>query len=265
MNILLFGDVIGRPGRRALQELLPGLRTEFAADLVIANVENLAHGFGITPETIAELQKFGVDYFTSGNHIWKNVRGVEWLASSPKHVLRPANYPADRPGLGWTRFEVNGVPVCLINLIGQVFMKDEVASPFKTFDAIAAEQKDAVILVDFHAEATGEKRALGWYVDGRAAAVVGTHTHVQTTDAQIQTGGTAYLSDLGMCGAVDSSLGMDKTLVLRKVAYGEEIHLEPPMEPSEVVVSGALVTIDEATKQATAIERIDRRTTLHYT
>lgn len=267
MNILWFGDVIGKPGRRALQQLLPALRAEFHADLVIANAENLAHGFGITPETIRELEDAGVNYFTSGNHIWKNEKGVALLKTQPQHILRPANYPSDRPGRGWTLLHINGVAVCIINLIGQVFMKDkdEIESPFQTFDSIYTQHAATVVLVDFHAEATGEKRAFGWYTDGRASAVVGTHTHVQTVDAQIQPGGTAYISDLGMCGAVDSSLGMDKELVRRKVALAQEVHLEPPKDSAEGVVSGVFIEVDEQSRRARRIERIDRRVGIPYT
>lgn len=265
MNILLFGDVVGKPGRIALKKAVPELRKKHSVDFVIANVENLAHGFGITPDTIQELRTAGVDFFTSGNHVWKNEKGTQLLQTNPRDILRPANYPADRPGRGWSVITVGNTTLCIMNLMGQVFMPDEknITSPFTTFDALYAEHgKNAITIVDLHAEATGEKRAFGWYVDGRAAVVVGTHTHVQTADDQILTQGTAYISDLGMTGATDSSLGMNKELVIKKVAHGLDISLEPPENPKEVVASGALISLNTKTKRAEKISRIDQKVTL---
>lgn len=261
MNILLFGDVVGRPGRMALQRAVPVLRQQHHIDLVVANVENLAHGFGITPETIQELRDAGVDVFTSGNHIWKNAAGSAMLQHDPADVVRPANYMDPMPGRGWTEVDVRGTRVVVINLLGNVFMPDPVDSPFQVFDRFWYDHgEDAVVIVDLHAEATGEKRTFGWWVDGRAAVVVGTHTHVQTSDEQILAKGTAYITDLGMSGAVDSSLGMDKELVIQKVAKGMNISLEPPVNPHEVVASGVVVSIDASTRRATHIERVDWRT-----
>ncbi|MBI2410631.1 MAG: YmdB family metallophosphoesterase [Candidatus Kerfeldbacteria bacterium] len=265
MNILLFGDVVGKPGRIALKKAVPELRKKHGVDFVIANVENLAHGFGITPDTIQELRDAEVDFFTSGNHVWKNEKGAQLLQANPRNILRPANYPADRPGRGWSSVIVGGTALCIINLMGQVFMPDEknITSPFTAFDELyAAHGKDAITIVDLHAEATGEKRAFGWYVDGRASVVVGTHTHVQTADEQILTQGTAYISDLGMTGATDSSLGMNKELVIKKVAQGLDISLEPPENPREVVASGVLVSINTTTKRAENICRIDQKVVL---
>lgn len=265
MRIAFFGDVVGKPGRRALAAVVPQLRTEREVDLVLANVENSAHGFGITPGIIEELHDVGVDLFTGGNHTWKNKAGSRFLEAMPETVLRPANYVEELPGRGWTRFEKDGVPVLVVNLLGEVFMKNqEVESPFEWFDKIYEEHgKDAVVIVDLHAEATGEKRAFGWYVQDRAALVVGTHTHVPTCDTQILTdaaaaGGTAYVTDLGMTGAVYSSLGMDVELVLKKVAQKIDVSLEPPIDPKQVVASGILATIDKNTRRALSIERIDQ-------
>lgn len=274
MRIAFFGDVVGKPGRRALAEVVPKLRAEKKVDLVLANVENAAHGFGITPSIIEELHDIGVDVFTGGNHTWKNKSGSRFLEEMPETVLRPANYIEELPGRGWTKFEHAGVPVLVINLLGEVFMKNqEVESPFEWFDTLYEQHgKDAVVIVDLHAEATGEKRAFGWYVQDRATLVVGTHTHVPTSDAQIlvrdsvyntagdneQLSGTAYVTDLGMTGAVYSSLGMDIDLVLQKVAHKIDVSLEPPIEPKQVVASGILATIDKNSRQALSIERIDQ-------
>lgn len=263
MNILFFGDVVGKPGRTALHKLLPELRKKYSADFVIANVENLAHGFGITPETITELRDLGVDFFTSGNHIWKNSKGVGLLQSLPNDIIRPANALTNQPGRDYALVDVGGVKLFIVNFLGQVFMPDQSESPFKFFDSLYTQYgNDVITIVDFHAEATGEKRAFAWYVDGRASVVVGTHTHVQTADEEIMPGGTAYISDLGMTGALSSSLGMDKDLVIQKVAHGLDISLEPPENPVGVVASGIVVEIDTQTKKATRIERIDQRITL---
>ncbi len=259
MNILYFGDVVGKPGREALKLALPELRKEHTADLVLVNVENAAHGFGITPEVIDELTAAGVDLFSTGNHAWKNNLGVQLLEQEPINVVVPENYLEPLPGLGYTKIDVNGTSVLLMNLVGEVFMQGEIQSAFRTFDRIYEEHgREAVVLVDFHAEATGEKRVMGWYIDGRAALLVGTHTHVATADAQVLPEGTAYVTDLGMCGATVSSLGMDKELAVKKVAREMDLHLEPPIDPDEAQVNGVAVTIDEGTKRATAITRIDR-------
>ncbi|MFH1426470.1 MAG: TIGR00282 family metallophosphoesterase [Candidatus Kerfeldbacteria bacterium] len=260
MNVLFFGDIVGRPGRVALQTILPGLREEFGADLVIANAENAAHGFGITPDVIDGLRDAGVDLFTAGNHVWKNVRGVELLDTDPDYIAVPANYVQKMPGRELVATTVNGAPVVLINLIGQAFTTDdEVRSPFDVFDQIYREHgMEAITIVDLHAEATGEKRCFSWYVDGRATLVVGTHTHVPTADEQIMPKGTGYITDLGMCGAVDSSIGMNKQLAIKKVAQQIEIHLEPPTDVDSGVVQGVAVNIDETARKAVSIERIDR-------
>lgn len=265
-TLLYFGDVVGRPGRIALQKMLPALKAQYSPDLVLANVENLAHGFGITPETIADLQNAGVDLFTSGNHIWDNSKGVEMLTKKPTHILRPENFKPEMPGLGWVVADVAGAKLLLINLMGEVFMDKGVTSPFECFDAIQKQHgADTITIVDFHAEATGEKRALAWYADGRVSLIVGTHTHVQTSDEEILPSGTGYISDLGNCGATRSSIGMDKNLVIQKVAYKKELNLEPPSAPEGVMVNGIVVRINIATKKCESIERIDRRMSLDYT
>lgn len=265
MNLAMFGDVVGRPGRMAIARAIAHIRKTQTIDAVIANVENAAHGFGVTPEILDELRDAGVKIFTSGNHIWKNHKGKIYLTNNPIDVLRPVNYPEDFPGRGWTEMIINGTRFRFVNLIGRVFMHDEkiLASPYRTFDRIAKEwNDDAVTVVDFHAEATGEKRIMSWFLDGRATLLVGTHTHVQTADEQILPKGLGYISDLGMCGAVDSSLGMEKSLVYKKVIEENDISLEPPTHPKEVMAQGVCVTLDPIQRITTSINRIDLRFTL---
>lgn len=263
MNILFLGDVVGKPGRHALSAGLPALRQELKVDVVIANAENLAHGFGVTPDTIAELTAAGVDVCTSGNHVWKNEKGFKLLAENPQNIIRPANYTANLPGRGWTIFTVGATELLVINLLGKVFIEDEnnpVASPYAIFDQIYGQHgQNRIVIVDFHAEATGEKKALSWHADGRAALIGGTHTHILTADEQIMPKGTAYITDLGMVGAANSSLGMDKNLVLQKNVLGMDVSLEPPSEAREAVAQGVLATIDPTTKKATKITRIDQK------
>lgn len=257
MRIACFGDIVGRPGREALRALLPVVKKEHNPDLVLANVENLAHGFGITPKTVEEVFEAGVDICTSGNHIWKNAKGVELLAKKPDNILQPANAKNDI-GRGHTVLEIRGVTVVVINLLGEVFMKDEVEPPFQTFDALYNNYgPEAVYIVDLHAEATGEKHAFAHYVDNRATLVYGTHTHVQTADERLLPGGTAYITDLGHSGAFNSSLGMDTNLVLKKIVEGMRVSLEPPSEVKELVLRGIIVEVNEETKTAENIERID--------
>lgn len=263
MKILFFGDLVGKPGRRALAEAIPALREKHSPDAIFANIENSAHGFGVTPEIIEELQKVGVDYFTSGNHIWKNSKGIRLLEQNPEFLVVPENYVEDLPGRPFTKVHIAGHDVLIINLIGSVFMAGDIRSPFDAFDKIVAEHgKGAIVIVDFHAEATGEKRAMSWYIDGRASLLVGTHTHIQTSDEQILPKGLGYITDLGMSGATESSLGMDKNLVIQKVAQGMELHLEPPIKPKKVVASGIVVTIDPTSRKAVFIERVDHRISL---
>jgi hypothetical protein len=260
MKILFFGDVVGRPGRTALTRLLPDLKTEYGADLVLANVENMAHGFGITPETIAEVKSAGVDVCTSGNHAWKNLKGVQLLREEPTDMIVPQNVRG-MPGLGITRWDANGISVLIVNLLGQAFMNvdHEISSPFGAIDGILEEEKADVVIVDFHAEATGEKRCMSWHLDGRASLLVGTHTHIQTSDNAVLPEGLGYITDLGMTGAVESSLGMDKNMALRKVAQQQETHLEPPTDFQHVQLQGILADIDPQTGKALSIERIDRK------
>ncbi len=253
MRILMIGDIIGQPGRRAVKRLLPDLRREWNIDLVIANGENAAGGFGITLETAEELLESGVDVLTSGNHIWDQKEIIPHMDEGLP-LIRPANYP-DAPGRG--RLTHNGVTV--VNLMGRVFMPT-LDCPFRTADQLLADlappESPSIIFVDFHAEATSEKQGMGWFLDGRVSAVLGTHTHVGTVDARILPRGTAYLTDVGMTGPVNSVIGSDTNAVLERFLTGMPQRLAVARGP--VMLNSALVEIDAATGRAVSIQRIDR-------
>ena len=256
MRILMIGDVIGKPGRDAVRSIVPNLRKERNIDFVIANGENTAGGFGLTVETASELLDSGVDVLTSGNHIWDKKEIIPYLddtQDSGVPILRPANYP-DAPGIGL--IEWKGVTV--INLMGRVFMT-ALDCPFRTADRLLEglkENNGPIIIVDFHAEATSEKQAMGWYLDGRVSGVFGTHTHVGTVDTRILPRGTAYLTDVGMTGPVDSVIGSDREAVLDRFLTSMPQRLAVASGPC--VLNSVLVDVDDASGNATAIERIDR-------
>jgi 2',3'-cyclic-nucleotide 2'-phosphodiesterase len=258
-KILFFGDIMGKPGRRALAQVLPMLKQKHNPDIVIANVENLAHGKGVTPGTIAELDALGVDVYTSGNHVFdKNDQSKECFATH-QNLIRPANYLATYPGSGYYRFEKNGQWYTIINLGGQVFFEKQfestIVNPFFTVDELltTAAQKGDIILVDFHAEATSEKRALGWHLDGRVGAVLGTHTHVPTADNQVLPKGTAYVTDAGMTGPKNSVIGVKIENALSVFLEKDRFRMEVE-EEGLVTVNAMLITLDGAA--ATGIERI---------
>ena len=259
MRILMIGDVIGRPGREAVRRILPSLRQEKEIDLVIANGENTAGGFGLTAETASELLDSEVDVITSGNHIWDKKEFIPYLddvQSDGMPVLRPANYP-DAPGVGVIRHK----GVAIMNLMGRVFMT-QLDCPFRTADRLLEdlriEDQSPVVIVDFHAEATSEKQAMGWYLDGRVSGVFGTHTHVGTVDARILPQGTAYLTDVGMTGPVDSVIGSDTNAVLQRFLTSMPTNL--PVAKGPCVFNSVLVEVDEKTGRAISVERIDRTT-----
>lgn len=216
LKIVFLGDVVGAPGLRAVESLLPRLVAEEAPHLVVANGENAAGGLGITAETAHQLRRAGVGVVTTGNHVWDKKEVIGRLDDLP-FVLRPANYPPGNPGRGWCVAETAWGPVGVVNLSGRIFM-DPLDCPFRTADAALAELagRARAVLVDFHAEATSEKRALGFYLDGRVTAVLGTHTHVPTADAQVLPGGTGYLTDAGMTGTADSVIGVPTDAALRR-------------------------------------------------
>lgn len=216
MNILCIGDIVGRPGREFINNRLPKLIGEHKIDFVVANGENSAHGVGITRSTYDELVYAGVDVITLGNHAWAKKEVIEFIEDK-QNIIRPANFPANNPGRGYTILEKQGKRIAVINLCGRVYM-DSYNCPFAKADEILEKIKDKadIILVDFHAEATSEKLALGWYLDGRVTAVFGTHTHVQTSDERLLPNGTGYITDVGMTGPYNSILGVDKDIIIKK-------------------------------------------------
>lgn len=262
IKILFFGDIVGRIGRRALAKDLPALKKKYKPDLLIANGENLAHGLGVTKKILTEMKEMGFDFLTSGNHIWKK-REIEEIFQDPawrKFIIRPANWPEGVLGDGATVIKVGKFSILMINLMGRVFINQDLDCPFKKLDQVLNEYKNKkinAVLVDFHGEATSEKVAMGWYADGRVSAVLGTHTHVGTADLKILPQGTAYLSDVGMVGAKDSVIGMRKDEPLAGFLTQLPQAFEPP-ERGQVVINGVYLEIDPKNKKAKKIERVDR-------
>lgn len=248
VRVLFLGDIVGKTGRQAVQQCLPFLKEQFAPDIVVANGENSAGGIGITPEIAEQLLNIGIDVLTTGNHVWKEKEVYTYLDVETR-ILRPANYPPGAPGRGWAIYPVRQNQLAVVNLIGRVFM-DSVDCPFRVIDAILEEtlKVTPMVLVDFHAEATSEAQAFGWYVDGRCSAVIGTHTHVQTADARILSQGTAYITDVGMCGAIDSVIGMEVEQVIERF----RTQLPKKFEPARgrPAVCGVSVEMDPATGRA---------------
>ncbi len=244
MKILCIGDIYGRPGRETVKKFLPELQKKYGLDFIVANAENIAHGKGLTLNTITEMQGAGIHCFTTGNHVWANAVGAQHLDDPTFPVLRPANFPPGAPGRGHQIFSTkSGKKILVISLMGRVFMGIHLDCPFRTFDAILSEYKkkkiDAVI-VDLHAEATSEKMAFRWYAEGRATCVFGTHTHIPTADAQITKGGMAYITDMGMVGPRESVLGVAKDIIVQKFLtqcpLRHEIPAEGPMEFNGMIV-----------------------------
>jgi metallophosphoesterase (TIGR00282 family) len=253
MNILMIGDVIGKPGRRAVAALVPELRKELSLDLVIANGENAAAGFGLTEATAQEIFDGGVDVITSGNHIWDN-KDIIPILDKEAPILRPLNYPAAAPGRGM--LTQKGVTV--LNLQGRTFMAD-IDCPFRAADAaLASVPEGSVVIVDMHAEATSEKQAMGRYLDGRVSAVIGTHTHVPTADARVLPRGTAYVTDIGMAGPSESVIGNEIEAVLERFLTGLPVRLPVAEKSPTVQFNSVLIEVDESTGRARRIERIDR-------
>jgi metallophosphoesterase (TIGR00282 family) len=254
-RILFVADVVGHPGREAVKAILPALKQELDAHLTIVNGENAAGGFGLTAKIVSELKGHGADVITTGNHVFAQKEFVGELPSLER-VLRPANYPPDAPGRGWTVIDVNGTKALVMNLIGRIFL-DSFDDPFRAADAILQANPDVrIVFCDMHAEATSEKSAMGWFLNGRVSAVVGTHTHVPTADARVLPGGTAYVTDVGMVGPRDSCIGMDKDIVLQRFRTGVPTRFVVASGP--VTFNSVLVTINSSTGQATSIQRVDR-------
>lgn len=246
----MIGDVVGRPGRRAVQHFLPGLRHDYELDMVIANGENTAGGIGITPDTAKELCNCGVDVITTGNHVWAKKEIMPHM-DGELPIVRPLNFPPGVPGRGF--LEVNGALV--VNIIGRVFI-GQFDCPFRAMDCFLSEltSKTKVIIVDFHAEATSEKVAMGRYLDGRVSAILGTHTHVPTADCYIMPKGTAYVSDVGMVGPVDSVIGVDTESAIRSFLTGMPHRFF--VSEGNAVFDAIMVDADEATGKATNVKRI---------
>jgi len=253
MLVLVIGDIVGQPGRKAVSEVLPRLWRELRLDMVIANAENAAGGFGLTSAIARELIEAGVHVLTSGNHIWAQKEIIPEL-DGEMPILRPLNYPAGVPGRGYLITS----QAMVVNLMGRTFMND-IDCPFRAMDRLLEETKDRppAVIVDFHAEATSEKMAMGRYLGGRVSAVLGTHTHVGTIDAQILPGGTAYVTDIGMTGPADSIIGDDVDAVIRRFLTGMPHHLS--VGKGKPVLNAILVDVDGDSGRALKIERIFRQ------
>ena len=258
IRILFLGDVVGEPGRKALQQRLRGLQEELAVDFTIVNGENAAGGRGISGKQCIELLKSGATVITTGDHVWDQKDLPAYIETEPR-LLRPCNYPEGTPGAGSVVLDTAKGPVAVLNVRGLTFMNPPLDNPFHRAMEEVEKLRAAtrVIFVDVHAETTSEKIALGRYLDGKVSAVVGTHTHVQTADEQIFPGGTAFLCDAGMCGAADSVLGRTKESILRRFLTGMPTAL--PVAGGEVLLCGVMVEVDEATGRAMAIERVQEK------
>jgi metallophosphoesterase (TIGR00282 family) len=254
MKVLMLGDVVAKPGRIAVLERIQDLREQHQIDLAIMNAENLAGGFSVTPSLCEQLFANGIDVMTSGNHIFDKKEAIDYIRKQPR-LLRPANYPPSTPGSGYWLGEVRGVKVAVMNVMGRVFMPPS-DDPFRVIDqvlnSLPADAK--VRLVDVHAEATSEKVAMGWFLDGRVSAVVGTHTHVQTADERILPEGTAYLSDLGMTGSYAGVIGMNKADVIAR--FTSVIAKRAEHASGQVRICAAVIDVDETTGRSRSIERL---------
>ncbi len=257
MRLLFIGDIMGRPGRRAIQELLPGLREELAPDLIIANGENAAGGNGFTPKILRSLREQRISLITGGNHSFDNKEGVAYLAENGDGAIRPHNYPPGNAGRGSAELELPGGPrLLVINLIGRIFLPP-VDCPFRAADSILNDWQDrGPVFVDIHAEASSEKIAMARYLDGRVTAVIGTHTHVQTADEQILPGGTAMLSDAGMTGPHGGVIGMSTDVILQRFLKQSPVRFA--IASDDIRLQGVLIDFDPKNRQALAIERVDR-------
>ncbi len=257
LRILFIGDVFAQFGRKAVKEMLQLLISKHKIDFTVANGENIAGGSGITHETVRELFNSGVDCITTGNHVWRQREGHSILDDDPR-VLRPANYHKSVPGDEYGVYVVKGVNIGVFNLLGRVYM-DPLDSPFEKADSVLAALKGQadITLCDFHAEATSEKVAMGWYLDGRITAVVGTHTHIQTADERILDNGTAYITDAGMTGSHDSVIGVQKDLIIKRFLDNMPVTFKPAEK--DIWINGVIITCDPTSGKATTIERLQLR------
>lgn len=260
MNILFIGDIFGRPGRETIKKLLPEYRKKLNIHLVIANAENMHHGKGVSEDQMKELQKVGVDFFTSGNHIWKERAIIPRLDDKKLPLIRPANYPAGAPGRGYAIVQAGLMQkVLVINLMGRVFMPAHLDCPFRAADRILKEHEHeqlAAIFVDFHSETTSEKAALGHYLDGRITALIGTHTHVPTFDARVLPGGTAFQTDVGFTGPIDSVIGLEKKSIIQN--FITQVPVKHEVADGDTVFNAIKIEVDDNTKKAISVEQIQR-------
>ncbi|MBF0571832.1 MAG: TIGR00282 family metallophosphoesterase [Candidatus Omnitrophica bacterium] len=257
MNILCIGDIVGRPGREAVEYALPKIKKEHRIDFVIANAENASGGAGLIPKNANEILAFGVDVITMGDHAWDKPEIFAYLQEHQDKIVRPANFPDGAPGVGWTIATAsNGVKVGVINLLGRTFMRYNIPCPFLALENIVAQIKEqtAVIVVDIHAEATSEKVALGHYSDGKVSLIFGTHTHIQTADEKILPQKTAYITDLGMSGPYDSVIGQDKTKIINRFLTSLPSKFEVAKSPG--ALHGVIVKVDPKTGKAEGITRL---------
>ena len=258
MRILFVGDVVGRPGRRILKPAIAQLRAEHAPDLIVVNGENASRGAGLTRQAFDEIVRAGADVITTGNHVWDRKEIFGFIDDHPR-LLRPANYPEPVPGNGVCILQAaDGTPTAVVNILGRLFVGDY-DDPFRTIDRILDELdgRVEVVLVDFHAEATSEKIAFGWHVDGRVSAVLGTHTHVPTADERVLPGGTAYITDVGMTGPHDSVIGVDKQAALERFLTQRPVRFFPASD--DVRLSGVVLEVSPADGRAESIRRVEVR------
>ncbi len=258
MNILCVGDIVGKPGRHALEGLLDEIKAEFAIDFTIVNAENSAGGSGITPKLAKQFFEKGCDVLTMGDHVWDQKELEEYLNEEDR-IVRPANFPKGAPGKGWCiKTTSSGVKVGVINMMGRVFMRYNLECPFREMDAIIEEIRKETpnIIVDMHAEATSEKVAMGHYVAGRVSGIFGTHTHIQTADEKVLSGGTAYITDLGMTGPYDSVIGQNKENIIRR--FLTSLPLRFQVAEGDVRLNGAVIDVDEKTGKARSIARLQK-------
>lgn len=265
IKIIFLGDIFGKIGRLCVNKLLPELKKRYKPDIIIANAENLAHGHGITRNSLQEMLDAGINFFTSGNHIFDKPDGKYILAEKNAPIIRPANYIGEMPGQGEKILNIGEKKLLVISLMGRVFIQENYKNPFKVMEEILEKYKNedlAGIIVDFHAEATSEKVALGYFLDGRVSAIIGTHTHISTADEQILTGGSAYVTDAGMIGAKESVIGLDKDQVVQNFINEAGMSADIP-ETGVCGLNGVYLEIDSKTKKAVKIERICKETKIN--
>ena len=259
MKILVIGDTYGEPGRKAVETFIPAMKKSGQVDFVICNAENAADGAGITPSIAKELFQAGCDVITGGDHIFDRRKDIEEFLNTEPRLIRPANFPKGLAGSGSTVRECKGIRIGVLHIAGQVFMRYHFSSPFLSADEELEKVKKAgaqIVIVDMHCEATSEKMAMSWYLDGRVSAVVGTHTHIQTADERVTEKGTACITDLGMTGPYDSVIGAKKELILQR--FLTQINVKKEVAQGDVRFCGAVITVDDLTGKALRIERVQK-------